>query len=101
MGLRKIIPEVNAGFTPRRQLEKVLEEHVEVLKEIQSGNEQRLLEESVDLLIASANVLYSQGYNDNVIHYALQNGWAKLYSRNKIADSYQLELPLEAENDKY
>lgn len=84
INLRKILPEVNTGYKPKRQLEKVLEEFKEVQEEIQAGNREKQLLENIDLLVASANLLYSANYTPKEIDYAIKTVTDKIYRRNKL-----------------
>lgn len=81
MNLKELFPEVRFRFSVRRQLEVVVAEVCEVGDEITSGDREKLLEETVDVLHATANLLYSAGYNDAEITATIEKVKNKNYKR--------------------
>lgn len=71
--LKYIFPEVKFDTDPRQQMHKVLEELLEADKELHNGNYDKFLEEVLDMMHASANILYKMGYSERVIDDKIQS----------------------------
>jgi len=67
--LRKLFPEVKHDFNKFQQIKRVREELAEAHEVIYLRD--RFLEEIIDTLHATANLLYKAGYSDNEIESAI------------------------------
>ena len=81
MTFREAIPEVKFNLTPQEQLYRVFDELVEAEEVI--DHRERFLEEMIDTIHASFNVLYKAKYTDKEISQCIKDVIYKNVERGK------------------
>jgi len=67
LNIKDLIPEVKDYYSPKDQLDRVLDELCELEQDIISENNECALEECVDVIHTSFNLLYKMGYDSEKI----------------------------------